>query len=80
MEHQVVVDKLRTLIERDTETVVESADELLEIDSFTIVLILAYVHDEWGVTLDRCKLDFAHFKTLNSMADQIVAQASASDI
>jgi acyl carrier protein len=64
--------KLKTLIEEHNETSIASADEELDIDSFTMMLIITFVKEDLGVELDMNTLDFDAFKSLNTFADLVV--------
>ena len=71
--------KLKTLIEEHNETSIASADEELDIDSFTMMLIITFVKEDLGVELDMNTLDFDAFKSLNTFAD-LVVQADAQGV
>ena len=74
MERPQVIDKLKTLIEEEREITIDNNDQKLDIDSFTMTLIISVVNDEIGVMLDMEALDFDAFTSLNSLADLISAE------
>ena len=74
MERLQVIDKLKTLIEEEREITIDNNDQKLDIDSFTMTLIISVVNDEIGVMLDMETLDFDAFTSLNSLADLISAE------
>lgn len=74
MERPLVIDKLKTLIEEEREITIDNNDQKLDIDSFTMTLIISVVNDEIGVMLDMETLDFDAFTSLNSLADLISAE------
>jgi len=74
MERPQVIDKLKTLIEEEREITIDNNDQKLDIDSFTMTLIISVVNDEIGVMLDMETLDFDAFTSLNSLADLISAE------
>ena len=74
MERPQVIDKLKTLIEEEREITIDNNDQKLDIDSFTMTLIISVVNDEIGVMLDMEALDFDAFTSLNSLADLILAE------
>jgi len=74
MERPQVIGKLKTLIEEEREITIDNNDQKLDIDSFTMTLIISVVNDEIGVMLDMETLDFDAFTSLNSLADLISAE------
>jgi acyl carrier protein len=74
MERPQVIDKLKNLIEEEREITIDNNDQKLDIDSFTMTLIISVVNDEIGVMLDMEALDFDAFTSLNSLADLILAE------
>jgi acyl carrier protein len=74
MDRPQVIDKLKTLIEEEREITIDNNDQKLDIDSFTMTLIISVVNDEIGVMLDMETLDFDAFTSLNSLADLISAE------
>ena len=72
-----ITSKLKVLIEEQTETTIASADQALDIDSFTMMLIITFVKEDLGVELDMNTLDFDAFKSLNTFADLVVQVEAA---
>ena len=71
MKRPDVVEKLKNLIEQEREIIIDNDDQKLDIDSFTMTLIISFVNDEMGVVLDMETLDFDAFTSLNTLADLI---------
>ena len=67
-----ITSKLKALIEEQTESTIASADQELDIDSFTMMLIITFVKEDLGVELDMNTLDFDTFKSLNTFADLVL--------
>lgn len=67
-----ITSKLKALIEEQAETTIASADQELDIDSFTMMLIITFVKEDLGVALDMNTLDFDAFKSLNTFADLVL--------
>ena len=76
MEHATLVEKLKKLIEEQDNITIERPDQQLDIDSFTMMLIITFVDEDMGVQLDMDTLDFDDFKSLNVLAN-IVEKASS---
>ena len=74
MKRPDVIEKLKNLIEQEREIVIDNDDQKLDIDSFTMTLIISFVNDEMGVVLDMETLDFDAFTSLNTLADLIEAE------
>ncbi|HIF03627.1 MAG TPA: hypothetical protein EYQ84_10240 [Nitrospinaceae bacterium] len=74
MKRPDVIEKIKNLIEQEREIVIDSDDQKLDIDSFTMTLIISFVNDEMGVVLDMETLDFDAFTSLNTLADLIEAE------
>ena len=74
MDKAEIVSKLKALIEEEAQVSISSNDEELDIDSFTMMLVITYVKEEFGIELDLDKLDFDVFNSLNSFADMVLAQ------
>ncbi len=74
MDKAEIVSKLKALIEEEAQISISSNDEELDIDSFTMMLVITYVKEEFGIELDLDKLDFDVFNSLNSFADMVLAQ------
>ena len=74
MERFDVIEKLKNLIEQEREITIANNDQKLDIDSFTMTLIISFVSDEIGVDLDMETLDFDAFTSLNTLADLVEAE------
>ena len=74
MKRSNVIEKLKNLIEEEREITIDANDQKLDIDSFTMTLIISSVNDEFGVTLDMETLDFDAFTSLNTLADLVEAE------
>jgi len=74
MERFDVIEKLKNLIEQEREITIANNDQKLDIDSFTMTLIISFVSDEIGVALDMETLDFDAFTSLNTLADLVEAE------
>ena len=74
MERTEVISKLKNLIEEEREIKIASNDQKLDIDSFAMTLIIAYVGEEMSVQLDMDKLDFDAFTSLNTLADLVFSE------
>ena len=74
MKRSDVIEKLKNHIEAEREITIDANDQKLDIDSFTMTLIISSVNDEFGVTLDMETLDFDAFTSLNTLADLVEAE------
>ena len=74
MKRPDVIENIKNLIEQEREIVIDNDDQKLDIDSFTMTLIISFVNDEMGVVLDMETLDFDAFTSLNTLADLIEAE------
>ncbi|NQV83528.1 MAG: hypothetical protein HQ494_06875 [Rhodospirillales bacterium] len=70
-----IADQLKKLIEDDTQKTIESHDQRLDIDSYTMMLAITFVKEELGIELDMDTLDFDAFTSLNTLAELILKQA-----
>ena len=68
LEKDQVVLSLQNLIEEHCEIAIKDPDDKLDIDSFTMTLIIVFVNEEMGVQLDMDTLDFDTFNSLNTLA------------
>ena len=78
MERTEIAEKIKTLIEERNDIVVAGPDDPLDIDSFTMMLIITFVDEEFGIRLDLDKLDFDEFKSLNKFVDVVTAHEAAA--
>ena len=72
MEKNEIIGQLKELIERQTEKKIKSPDENIDIDSFTMMLVITFVDQKLKVKLDMDTLDFDKFKSLNDLANIIL--------
>jgi acyl carrier protein len=70
-----IVDRIRGLVEHQTGHAIASADDELDLDSFVMMLVISFVHDELDVQLDLERVDFDSFKSLNVIADLVIQQS-----
>ena len=75
LEKHHIVSKLKNLIEDHCEINIKDPDDRLDLDSFTMTLIIAFVEDEMCVQLDMETLDFDAFTSLNTLANLICVEA-----
>ena len=72
MEKNEIISKLKGLIEGQTEKKIKSPDENIDIDSFTMMLVITFADQKLKVKLDMDTLDFDKFKSLNDLANLIL--------
>jgi|TARA_B110000967_G_scaffold179698_1_gene195426 acyl carrier protein len=72
MKKNEIVDQLKTLIEDQTEKKIKDENENIDIDSFTMMLVITFADQKLNVKLDMETLDFDQFKTLSDLADVII--------
>ena len=77
MDRSEIAGKLKGMIEQQDEITIDSPDQELDIDSYTMMLVISYVKEEMGVQLDMDTLDFDAFTSLNSLTDLVVAEVAA---
>ena len=75
LEKQQIASGLQTLIEEHCEIKINDPGDKLDIDSFTMTLIIVFVDEELGVQLDMETLDFDAFTSLNTLADLVITEA-----
>jgi len=75
MEHATIVEKLKKLIEEQDNITINGPDQELDIDSYTMMLIITFVDEDMKIQLDMDTLDFDDFKSLNTLAN-IVEKSS----
>jgi len=73
MEKSEVLKELKNLIEGQTEKKIKDENQDIDIDSFTMMLVITFAHQKLNTKLDMDKLDFDQFKSLNDLADVIIA-------
>ena len=67
MKKNEIVEQLKTLIEDQTEKKIKDENENLDIDSFTMMLVITFADQKLNVKLDMETLDFDQFKSLEIM-------------
>ena len=72
MEKNEIVSQLKTLIEDQTEKQIKDENENIDIDSFTMMLVITFADQKLNVKLDMETLDFDQFKSLNDLATVIL--------
>ena len=72
MKKNEIIAQLKGLIESQTEKKIKSPDENIDIDSFTMMLVITFVDQKLKVKLDMDTLDFDKFKSLNDLANIIL--------
>ena len=72
MEKNEIISQLKTLIEDQTEKKIKDENENIDIDSFTMMLVITFADQKLKVKLDMETLDFDQFKTLSDLADVII--------
>ena len=77
MEKSEIADRLKKLIEEDTQKTIESHDQQLDLDSYTMMLTITFVKEELGIELDMDTLDFDAFTSLNTLAELVLDKAKA---
>ncbi len=80
MNREQIAEKLKALIEDQNDITIADADDALDIDSFTMMLVILFVKEEIGVELDVDQMDFDSFKSLNVFATLILDTAEANGI
>ena len=73
MEKSELLKELKNLIEGQTEKKIKDENQDIDIDSFTMMLVITFAHQKLNIKLDMDKLDFDQFKSLNDLADVIIA-------
>lgn len=77
MDRSEIAAKLKGMIEELDEITIEAADHELDIDSFTMMMIISFVKEEMKVQLDMDTLDFDAFTSLDTLTDLVLAESSA---
>lgn len=74
MNRSDIAEKLKQLIESQNNIRIGDYDENLDIDSFTMMLLITFVDDEIGVQMNLDEIDFDAFKSINTFTDLIMRQ------
>ena len=72
MEKKIIINQVKELIEEQTEKKINSFDENIDIDSFTMMLVISFADQKLKVKLNMDTLDFDKFKSLNDLANLIL--------
>jgi acyl carrier protein len=72
MEKNEIIGQLKTLIEDQTEKKIKDENENIDIDSFTMMLVITFADQKLNIKLDMETLDFDQFKSLSDLADVII--------
>ena len=72
MKKEQIVTQLKELIEEQTEKRINNNDEDINIDSFTMMLVITFADQKLNIKLDMDTLDFDKFKSLNDLANLIL--------
>tara|TARA_B100001013_G_C24381205_1_gene352159 strand:+ start:255 stop:488 length:234 start_codon:yes stop_codon:yes gene_type:complete len=72
MEKGKIITQLKELIEDQTEKKINSSKENINIDSFTMMLVITFADQKLNVKLDMGTLDFDKFKSLEDLANLIL--------
>ena len=71
MDRNIFAVELKALIEKQEDIKIENYDQELDIDSYCMMLIITFVDEKLGVSLDMDVLDFDDFKSINTLLDLI---------
>jgi|TARA_Y100000310_G_C20639340_1_gene792994 acyl carrier protein len=72
VEKKIIINQLKELIEEQTEKKINSFEENIDIDSFTMMLVISFADQKLKVKLNMDTLDFDKFKSLNDLANLIL--------
>jgi acyl carrier protein len=72
VEKKIIINQLKELIEEQTEEKINSFEEDIDIDSFTMMLVISFADQKLKVKLNMDTLDFDKFKSLNDLANLIL--------
>ena len=72
MKKEQIITQLKELIEEQTEKRINNNDEDINIDSFTMMLIITFADQKLNIKLDMDTLDFDKFKSLNDLVNLIL--------
>lgn len=73
-----ITGKLKALIEETNDVIIGGADEELEIDSFTMMLVITFAKSELNADIDMDDLDFDAFTSLNTFADLVLSTRNSA--
>lgn len=72
--------RLKAMIEDQKHVTIPSLDARLDLDSFTMMLVITFINSELGVRLDLDKMDFDAFMSLDTLLDLIQASMGHSPL
>ena len=72
MKKEQIITQLKELIEEQTEKRINNNDEDINIDSFTMMLVITFADQKLNIKLDMDTLDFDKFKSLNDFTNLIL--------
>tara|TARA_Y100000815_G_C13196705_1_gene445150 strand:+ start:339 stop:572 length:234 start_codon:yes stop_codon:yes gene_type:complete len=72
MKKEQIITQLKELIEEQTEKRINNNDEDINIDSFTMMLVITFADQKLNIKLDMDTLDFDKFKSLNDLVNLIL--------
>ena len=72
MKKEQINTQLKELIEEQTEKKINNNDEDINIDSFTMMLVITFADQKLNIKLDMDTLDFDKFKSLNDLTNLIL--------
>lgn len=75
MDRDQLISELKNVIEKQMEISISSSDQKLDIDSFTMMLIITFVNEKTGILLDMEILNFDDFNSLNSLSNMIYSKS-----
>ncbi|MBP5857428.1 hypothetical protein KAJ83_10450 [Marivibrio halodurans] len=71
IDRRTAMARVKALIEDQNRIVIDAPEDSLEIDSFTIILIITYAEESLGIRLDIDRLDFENFESLERIEDAL---------
>ena len=77
MEKSEIINQIKKVIEKQIEIKIKNSDENIDIDSFTMMLVITFADKELKVKLDMENLDFDKLKSLNIIAETIMQSKRA---
>ena len=77
MDKREIATKLKEMIESLDEITIEGNGQELDIDSFTMMMIITFIAEEMDVQLDMDSLDFDAFTSIDTLTDLVLAESVA---
>ena len=72
MDKREIIEKLKVFIEGEASIVIQDEKQKLDIDSFTMMMVITFVKMELKTELDVDKMDFDNFTSLDLLADLVL--------